>query len=58
MSGLDTSQELTDAASLKGEKLKHHPHLEGHPHAGDDSAPTDAGPGAGEQDAPGSEASA
>lgn len=41
MSGLDTSQELTDAASLKDEKLKNHPHLEGHPHAGGDDATPD-----------------
>lgn len=38
MTGLDTSQTLTDQAILGGEKLRSHPHLEGHPYAGQDQA--------------------
>jgi hypothetical protein len=40
MTGLDTSQTLTDQASLGEEKLRSHPHLEGHPHVGDDQPGT------------------
>lgn len=35
MTGLDTSQAITDHAALGDEKLLHHPHLETAEHAAD-----------------------